>query len=238
MHPTKESLVELVDRARQGQVALPEFQRSFIWERGAVEELLVSIFNEYFIGSLLTLTVSPDSVPFRARTIEGISDEIPLRPQKMVLDGQQRLTSIYYALYGPNVNLKSTSYPYRFFLDARAAVEGRWADAVVSLSTASSYVPPLFDDPVQQYEKRYVALNALRSWEHWMQWFVAFQDFLKSRSSFDQEWVNSLLGLAKKFLNYQVAVIELPQKTPPSRPLWRCSNASTEPVHRWASSNF
>lgn len=214
MHPTKESLVELVDRARQGQVALPEFQRSFIWERGAVEELLVSIFNEYFIGSLLTLTVSPDSVPFRARTIEGIGNEIPLRPQKMVLDGQQRLTSIYYALYGPNVNLKSTSYPYRFFLDARAAVEGRWADAVVSLSTASSYVPPLFDDPVQQYEKRYVALNALRSWEHWMQWFVAFQDFLKSRGSFDQEWVNSLLGLAKKFLNYQVAVIELPQKTP------------------------
>ena len=212
--PTKESLVDLVDRAGQGHVALPEFQRSFIWERGAVEELLVSIFNEYFIGSLLTLTVSPDSVPFRARTIEGIGDEVPLRPQKMVLDGQQRITSIYYALYGPDINLKSTSYPYRFFLDARAAVDGRWADAVVSLSTASKYVRPLFDDPVQQYEKRYVALNALRSWENWMQWFVAFQDFLKSQGSFDQEWVNALLGLAKRFLNYQVAVIELPQKTP------------------------
>ncbi len=214
MHPTKESLVDLVDRARQGHVVLPEFQRSFIWERGAVEELLVSIFDEYFIGSLLTLTVSPDSVPFRARIIEGIGNEVPLRPQKMVLDGQQRITSVCYALYGPDINLKSTSYPYRFFLDARAAVDGRWADAVVSLSTASRYVGPLFDDPVQQYEKRYVALSALRSWEDWMQWFIAFQDFLKSQNNFDQEWVNALLGLAQRFLNYQVAVIELPQRTP------------------------
>ena len=213
MHPTKQPLVDLVDRACQGHVALPEFQRSFIWERGAVEELLVSIFNEYFIGSLLTLTVSPDSVPFRARTIEGIGNDVPLRPQMMVLDGQQRITSIYYALYGPDINLKSTSYPYRFFLDARAAVDGRWTDAIVSLSTASTYVGPLFDDPAQQYEKRYVALNALRSWEHWMQWFVAFQDFLKSQGDYDQEWMNALLGLAKRFLNYQVAVIELPQTT-------------------------
>ena len=46
-----------------------------------------------------------------------------------------------------------------------------------------------------------------------MQWFVAFQDYLKSQGDFDQEWVNALLGLAQRFLNYQVAVIELPQKT-------------------------
>ena len=213
MHPTKDSLIDLVDRARQGHVVLPEFQRSFIWERGAVDELLVSIFNEYFIGSLLTLTVSPDSVPFRARTIEGIEDDVLLRPQKMVLDGQQRLTSIYYALYGPEINLKSTSYPYRFFLDARAAVDGRWEDAIVSLSTATRYVRQLFDDPAKQYERRYVALNALRSWQQWMKWFMPFHEFLKSQDEFDQEWLDALQGLAERFLNYQVAVIELSQGT-------------------------
>ena len=149
MHPTKESLVTLVARACQGHVALPEFQRSFIWERRAVEELLVSIFNEYFIGSLLTLTVSPDSIPFRARAIEGIENDVPIRPDKMVLDGQQRITSIYYALYGPDISLKSTSYPYRFFLDTKAAVDGRWDDAIVSLSTARRYVRPLFEDPAK-----------------------------------------------------------------------------------------
>ena len=72
---------------------------------------------------------------------------------------------------------------------------------------------PLFDDPVQQYEKRHVALNALRSWKDWLQWFFAFQQFLKDRGSFDQEWVNHLQDLAEKFLNYQVAIIELPEKT-------------------------
>ena len=213
MHPTKESLIGLVDLARQRHVVLPEFQRSFIWERGAIEELLVSIFNEYFIGSLLTLNVSADSLPFRARAIEGIANDPHFRPQKMVLDGQQRITSIYYALYGPDINLKSTSYPYRFFLDASAAVDGRWDDAIVSLSTARPHVCSLFDDPTHQYENRYVALNALRSWEHWMQWFMAYQEFLKRRGDFDQEWVNALLARAQSFLNYQVAVIELPQRT-------------------------
>lgn len=213
MHPTKESLIGLVDLARQRQVVLPEFQRSFIWERGAIEELLVSIFNEYFIGSLLTLDVSADSLPFRARAIEGIESDSHFRPQKMVLDGQQRITSIYYALYGPDINLKSTSYPYRFFLDANAAVDGRWDDAIVSMSTARQHVRPLFDDPAKQYESRYIGLNALRSWASWMQWFMAFQDFLKKRGDFDQQWANALLACAEKFLNYQVAVIELPQKT-------------------------
>ena len=131
----------------------------------------------------------------------------------MVLDGQQRLTSVYYALYGPNINLKSTSYPYRFFLDATAAVDGRWDDAIVSLSTTRKHVPELFDNAQEQYERRYVALNALQSWKNWMRWSMGLRDFLKDRDALDQQWVDALLNIAERFLNYQVAVIELPHDT-------------------------
>ena len=93
MHPTKEPLIGLIHDARQGQVVLPEFQRSFIWDRQSTEELLVSILNNYFIGSLLFLSVLPDDHPFKARKIEGTDDGI--YPTKMVLDGQQRLTSVH-----------------------------------------------------------------------------------------------------------------------------------------------
>lgn len=213
MHPTKESLAEIVQAARQGHVVLPEFQRSFIWDRRAIEELLVSVFNEYFIGSLLTLNVTPDSVPFRARTIEGI-EGVPPHPQKMVLDGQQRITSIHYALYGPDINLKNTSYPYRFFVDIAAALDDRWEEAVISLPTYYKSVPPLFDEPQQQYERGFVALSALRSFKTWMNWYLGLQAHLTPVTESDQSQLDRLMELATKFLTYQVALIEMPQATP------------------------
>ena len=213
MHPTKDSLVKIIDQARAGHVVLPEFQRSFIWDRAAIEELLVSVFNGYFIGSLLSLDVVPHSVPFRARTIEGI-DGVSPRPQKMVLDGQQRITSIHYALYGPDINLKSTSYPYRFFVNIEAALEGRWEEGVTSSPTYYKSVPTLYDDPTRQYEEGVIAFSALRGWQSWMKWYVGYQQFLESKGVLDQERLDQMTGLAERFLTYQVAVIEMPQQTP------------------------
>lgn len=77
---------------------------------------MVSTLNNYFIGTLLLLDVSPTDSPFKARKVEGIGND-GVYPKRMVLGGQQRLTSVHYALFGPDLPLKNTSYPYRFFLD-------------------------------------------------------------------------------------------------------------------------
>ena len=213
MHPTKDSLIDIVDDARKGKVVLPEFQRSFIWKRRQIEELVVSVLNEYFIGSFLTLNVIPDTVPFRPRIIEGVEDVVP-HPATMILDGQQRVTSIHYALYGPDVNLKGTSFPYRFFLNIEAAINARWDDAVYSLPAYQKSVPPLFDQPSLQYREGCMALGALRSWEAWMEWHSGYRDYLAATDRVDKERLNQLTASAKRFLNFQVAVITMPQSTP------------------------
>lgn len=46
---------ELLKEVNDGEVVLPDFQRSFIWEPEDVRELLVSVLGGYFIGSLLLL---------------------------------------------------------------------------------------------------------------------------------------------------------------------------------------
>lgn len=213
MEPTKQSLITIVDQARTGKVVLPEFQRSFIWTRREIEELLVSVFNGYFIGSLLTLNVVPESVPFRARVVEGVKGVQPC-PSTMILDGQQRVTSVHYALYGPKVNLKGTSFPYRFFVDIRAALDDRWDDAVTSRPSYHKSVPKVFGTPVLQYKEGLLALGALRSWQTWMHWYMGYKEYLDDANQLDQRALKRLADLAERFLNFQVAVITMAQSTP------------------------
>ena len=212
MHPTKESLIDLIRDARRGHVVLPEFQRSFIWDRQSVEELLVSILNNYFIGSLLFLNVLPDDHPFKARKVEGI-DEDGIYPTRMVLDGQQRLTSVHYALYGPKVNLKNTSYPYRFFLNIEQAIKGNWDEAVFSWPTYWKKTEEFFTDPQTQYENDIVSFAALRDWETWTRWYDGYRDFHRAQGTFDETRTEQLSTLARQFLTFQAALVELPQGT-------------------------
>lgn len=87
-------LLRLVDR---GRLALPDFQRQFVWEPSNVVELLDSVINGWPIGSLLLLE-GPQ--PFRVRPIEGAPSPVNGEAELYLLDGQQRITSIYQALMG------------------------------------------------------------------------------------------------------------------------------------------
>ena len=50
----------------------------------------------------------------------------------MILDGQQRLTSLHYAFAAPDISLRGTKYPYRFFLDLNKVRKGDFEDAITS----------------------------------------------------------------------------------------------------------
>ena len=212
MKPFTKSIIGLIEDARRGNLVLPEFQRSFIWDRQAVEELLVSILNNYFIGTLLLLDVLPDDPPFKARKIEGIGDN-DIYPKTMVLDGQQRLTSIHYALYGPDVSLKNTSYPYRFFVKIDEALRENWDTAVFSWPTYWSKTGELYGSRQQQYKQDILSFSALRNWSSWQDWRDGYRDFHNNRGTFDRGRGDALDALARKFLNFNVALVELSQGT-------------------------
>jgi hypothetical protein len=103
------ALKELLSEINSRATALPEFQRDFVWDPGDTQELIVSIANNYPAGSILR--VRDTQRAFAAREFEGAP---PMDGQKhtfLVLDGQQRLTSLYQAFYGVG--------EHRFFLNLR-----------------------------------------------------------------------------------------------------------------------
>jgi len=92
------ALKDLLAEAHSHTMALPDFQRDFVWEPGATQELIVSIANNYPAGSILR--VRDAKRVFAAREFEGAPSLNGQKHTFLVLDGQQRLTSLYQAFYG------------------------------------------------------------------------------------------------------------------------------------------
>ncbi|MEV1244504.1 DUF262 domain-containing protein [Nonomuraea sp. NPDC049750] len=86
-------------RIKTGDLALPDFQRNFVWEPQKTVELLRSIVSRYPVGTLLFWKQNRDEPAFAHRPFEE-APKTGRAPAELVLDGQQRLTSLYQALTG------------------------------------------------------------------------------------------------------------------------------------------
>lgn len=90
-----ERLIRLVERVNAGEIKIPKFQRGFVWQKPDVLNLLESLLQGYPIGSLLFWRTEQKLKS--ERDIHGFS--LPPTPDKYptnyVLDGQQRLTTIF-----------------------------------------------------------------------------------------------------------------------------------------------
>ncbi len=135
----KDLLAEIHGRV----AALPDFQRDFVWEPGATQDLVVSIANNYPAGSILR--VRDAKRVFAAREFEGAP---PLGESKhtfLVLDGQQRLTSLYQAFYGVG--------EHRYFLDLTKLREGSdFDDAIFHIRATTKWARAREDFDVQAKE--------------------------------------------------------------------------------------
>ena len=91
-------LADLLDQAARGALQLPDFQRGWVWDDDHIRSLLTSISLSYPIGAVMTLVAGNPGVNFKARLLEGVKLTPRPKPVTLLLDGQQRLTSLFQAL--------------------------------------------------------------------------------------------------------------------------------------------
>jgi len=130
-------LIQLINEAYEGRVMLPDFQRNFVWARNDIEEFIKSLLEDMFIGTFLILETNPSNPPFKTIFVQGaelINPDIQANPRTLILDGQQRLTSLFYAIYNPDLPLKNTETPYAFFIDLNKLAADNIDEAVFSWS--------------------------------------------------------------------------------------------------------
>ncbi len=92
---TTYSLNGLLERISHGEIALPDIQRPFVWKPARVRDLFDSMYRGFPVGYLLFWSTGAE---VGARRI-GVGGDEPA-PQLLIVDGQQRLSSLYSVIFG------------------------------------------------------------------------------------------------------------------------------------------
>jgi len=98
----------LVDMYKRGEMRLPEIQRRYVWKATRVRDLLDSLYRGYPSGSIL-MWETDEPVPTRDFAIA--QDSTAFAGRKLLLDGQQRLTSLTAVLNGEKVSVRGRKRP-------------------------------------------------------------------------------------------------------------------------------
>lgn len=94
------SLKSLLEDAGSGKIQLPDFQRGWVWDDDRIRGLLSSISRGFPVGAIMTLEAGGE-IRLKSRMIEGAEEDETIGPEAFLLDGQQRLTSLYQSLLHP-----------------------------------------------------------------------------------------------------------------------------------------
>jgi len=118
-----DTISEILKQCNRKRWVLPRFQRYFEWKKEKIKDLLDSIFHGYYIGSFLLWEVrNKDDLEIGIQPIAGVKGECN-NPDFIMLDGQQRITALYYAFISPeNIELRKSERTF-FYLDLNSLLD-------------------------------------------------------------------------------------------------------------------
>lgn len=199
-------LGEYLKWTRSGEIQLPDFQRGYKWEDERIRQLLVTVLRGHPMGAVMLLKTGNSQVRFKPRAIEGVDLTPGIEAKYLLLDGQQRLTSLTQALSGNGVVATKDSrgrlLDRRYFVHMETglsdpnrvdeAVISVPADGVVRSNFGKDVVLDLSDQD-KQHEYGYFPLNLL--YGDYMSWILELQNpalgkhfhdkFIKQSTTYD-----------------------------------------------------
>jgi len=218
-------LYKLLQNCHQGIIQLPDFQRSWVWDEERIKSLIASISHAFPVGALMTLEAGGE-VNFKPRPIEGAPAKArETQPHSLLLDGQQRMTSMYQATLRDKVvetvTPKNKKVKRWFYIDIRKALDpnitreesiiGVPEDRVVRTDFGREIITDL-STPEKEYAALMYPVNQVFDWDRW-------------QDGFDQHWkgdVNESIrdtfrkfkrDVLENFKYYRVPVISLDRFT-------------------------
>lgn len=221
---TKTHLHELLQDAEKGKLQLPDFQRGWVWDDGGIRSLLASISQSFPCGAIMTLQTGGD-VRFKPRAIEGRVEALKgVAPETLLLDGQQRITSLYQACMRRDVietvNAQRRKIKRWYYIDMQAALDptADREEAIVGLPEDRRITRDFgreevlsLQTPEEEYAKLYFPVNRIFSHDDWMMGFFQHWRADPAKSDFWFRFKNEVLSV---FAQYQMPVITLNKQTP------------------------
>lgn len=152
-------LTTVVSEVADGKWGLPEFQRDFIWSDAEVRSLLATVLSGWPAGSLLLMEATDET--FALRQIDGAPHLVD-KPTYAILDGQQRVTSLYQALHGAGDRIYAVTWD--------TDIDDDLVTEDLILSFRRTLWHRRYDSFRQQAEAKVVPFSALRTPSEFFEW--------------------------------------------------------------------
>ena len=219
-------LSELMRDVSSGKAQLPEFQRSWTWDDGRIRGILASLSQGYPMGAIMRLEYGNENVKFKCRTIEGVKVQ-GATPSHLILDGQQRLTSMYRVTVSKDpVDTKTDkgkSIKRYYYLDIKKCLDENQDryDAVIPVPEDRK-VKTDFDRTVLldvstrelEYEHEMFPINIIFDSSAREDWADGYKEYHNYDKTFMERYKQFRANVIETIIGYKLPVITLGRETP------------------------
>ncbi|MGB9693378.1 MAG: GmrSD restriction endonuclease domain-containing protein, partial [Fervidobacterium sp.] len=220
---TPEKLSGLLLGIDEGKIALPEFQRDWVWEPENIRELLISVSQSFPAGSLLSLRITKKT--FQTRYFAETNVPLGREPEQIILDGQQRLTALFQTLQSKK-GVKKGEGRFFFYVSLRKLLDGESIEEALFYVDESKKVRDgkevLFELNTQEneFENKCLPLSCILH-DDYRIWRRKFLQYYRKKGMSEtevDELDNKIEMVHKSFIepiqNYEFPMIELHPETP------------------------
>ena len=207
-------LEQLLKEIDNGTTQLPEFQRSWIWDDYRIRAIIASISQGYPMGVIMRLAYGNSSARFQYRPIEG-ADTQGRTPSYLILDGQQRLTSIYCAAYSHKpvniTNNRGKDLRRFYYLDINKCLDENVEriDAVISVSDDKKGL----ETQEQEFEREMFPLNIIFDSYKSEDWADGYKDHHGNTPEVREKYKRFRNEVLNTITSYKLPVIDLDSST-------------------------
>ena len=218
---TKTALPSILRDIVEGKIQLPDFQRGWVWDDDHIRDLLVSVARSFPVGAVMLLETGGE-VKFQQRLIEGVESHTSpdVKPENLILDGQQRLTTLTQALsikepVKTHSNKRKEIYRHYYF-DMQAAIDSHTdlLSAIVGVNENKQLLKNFDRDVVldlstqeKECEELHFPCDCIINSDEWQQMLYKIAP---DKIGLYLQFQNEILG---SFRNYHLPVIKLSKDT-------------------------
>jgi len=214
---TKRNLYEILKDVNSGKIQLPDFQRGWVWDDDRIKGVIASVAKSFPIGAVMLLETGNENIRFKTKPVEGVVGLNGTKPEMLILDGQQRITSLYQAIMTNRVvntrNSKGYEIKRWYYIDMVKALDtdSDLEEAIFSINENKIITENIGRDIIldlsteeNEFKNLMYPVSMVDNYDEWRTKFIEYWDYDRDKIKFWNEFEKKII---KGFNGYNLPVI-------------------------------
>jgi len=214
---TKRNLYEILKDVNSGKIQLPDFQRGWVWDDDRIKGIIASVAKSFPIGAVMLLETGNENIRFKTKPVEGVVGLNGTKPEMLILDGQQRITSLYQAIITKRVvntrNSKGYEIKRWYYIDMVKALDtdSDLEEAIFSINENKIITENIGRDIIldlsteeNEFKNLMYPVSMVDNYDEWRTKFIEYWDYDRDKIKFWNEFEKKII---KGFNGYNLPVI-------------------------------